>query len=529
MVSPPPRPPTRPGTVRRPVLYPLGRVGDGFAVGEQPVELGLEPLPLELGRQEPREKKGPGRIPVDDPWMSSRHARIVEGTRGHPTGGGGRLFIEDLGSKNGVVVNGALLKGKSRSKTPLLHGDIIETGRTFWVYVEERTELPIGSAPVELGSMATWVPRLGEQLHTLAAHAKTPEHVLVCGPEGSGKGFLARTLHQVSRRDGRFLHLACRERKAQRAAADLFGSESQPGKLRDGQGGTLLLEHVDALSFDLQDRLAEALRRRAVLPDGKTRAVALDVRVVGTLTGTAHDALTRGRLRPALYEALAQVVVDLPGLDQRLPDLGLLLDDTLARAKGAPSISKEACRVLFRHAFTQNVRGFARVVESAASLAVEYKGGARKGTIDLSHLPLAVAGADGIRALLRKALPQPGDSVELTNEFQMLSATGEDGSIAHGTSDGAVLSGFLGQAPTDAERRPLPAGRRPSTASVVDPSPVVRGDGADESEDLDPEALVVALSAAHGNVSAAARSLGKPRATVLKWVRELGIDPLAYR
>jgi len=518
---------TRPGPAgTRPVLYQLGRVGDRFVPGDVPVNLHAEPRPLILGRREDGAAER-SRIPVDDPWMSHAHARIVDGAR-LPTHVGvpspQRLFIEDLGSKNGVVVNGT-----KSPRAPLIHGDIVETGRTFWVFVEEKTSEPLLTSVCEVGAFVTWHPRLGAQLQDLVARAQTADHALIAGADGTGKGFLARTLHQISRRDGRFLHLDCAERRPRKIAVDLFGKDGINGRLKDAARGTLLLEHVDALPLELQRRLADVLTRRA-LPAERGRAVALEARIVATCSGDPAAHVERGALDESFVAALSSIKVDVLPLEERLCDLGLLLDDFLSRAKGAQSISREACRVLFRHRFSQHVRGFARVVEAAASLAAEGGRGDGKGLINVEHLPFCVAGTDAMRALMSRAADlavagvSPADNPELTShEVPMLSATGEEVALPPADSEG----GFSSVIETDAERpRPVVSSaspRRRGTASVLE------ADVFADHEDLDPETLTAALKAARGNVAAAARALGRPRALVLRWLRDLGLDPLHYR
>ncbi len=503
----------------RPVLYQLGRVGDRFAVGEGPLDLAAAPKPLLFGRRDEGAKPDRSRVGVDDAWMSVRHARIVEGTR-VPTqvASGARLFIEDFGSKNGVVVNGAV-----SPRVPLIQGDIIETGHTFWAFVEERGSEPLLSAPVELGAMATWHPRLGLELTNLMAASPT-DHVLVTGLDGTGKGFLARTLHQVSRREGRFVHRDCRERRPRKIVVDLFGGEGgSAGKLKETGPGTLLLENIDALPADLQERLAEALRQRAFVPDGKSKPVGLELRLVATISRSANEANALGGLRPGLRDLLSERI-DLPSLEERACDLGLLLDDFLSRAKGAPSIARDACRVLFRHRFPQQVRGFARVVEAAASLAVQDDGRGKAGCIELRHLPFCVAGVDAMRGLIAQAQRLAVDDSDLTGQVPILSATGDDGQPV--IDDDGGLSSVI---ETDAlQRRPvLPpqSARRPGTASALDSDHQIWAD----VDDVDNEALVAALKKARGNVSSAAQMLQRPRALVLRWLRDLNLDPLTFR
>ncbi len=469
----------------RPVLYQLGRSGDRFTVGDGPLDLATMPRPLFIGRLDAAARPGKARIAVNDPWMHLHHARIVEGTRSPTqTSGGVRLFIEEFGSKNGVVVNGAV-----SPRIPLIHGDIIETGRTFWAFVEDRGSEPLLTSPVEMGGIATWHPRLGQDLGRLIA-APATDHVLVTGLDGTGKGFLARTLHQVSRREQRFVHRDCGEPRPRKIVVDLFGAEGGPqGKLRDTGSGTLLLENIDLLSPALQERLASALRAGAFIPDGKARSVRVDLRLVGTISRSAQDANVLGGLVPALRDLLT-TRVDLPSLEERACDLGLLLDDFLSRAKGCQSVAGDVCRVLFRHRFAQQVRGFGRVVDAAASLAVEDRGG-KAGSIELRHLPFAVAGADATRAMLAHAQRLAVDDSD-TNKPPVLSTTGDDGQPL---GDPSVLG-------TPSPERPV---------------------------DVDIEALVAALKNTRGNLSATAQALGCPRALLLRWLRDLNVDPLSYR
>jgi DNA-binding NtrC family response regulator len=501
-------------SAKRPVLYQLCRAGEIFEVGDGPVVLGN--AALVIGRGDPRRTDaGDGRVFVDDPWMSGRHAQITPlGPR--PAGTGtdsnvrlqrdgflpGRFVVEDAGSTNGVLVNGV-----PSTRAPLLHGDLVETGRTFWVYVEESSTDALLAEPFELGGVSTWTPHFARQLADLLPRVPGPEHMLLVGPEGTGKGFLARTIHVVSGRAGRFVHLDCRERKGKRLLVDLFGDDAHNGRLKDAENGTLFLENVDALALDVQDLLADAMRKRGFTPQGRTKTVMLAARIVASMTPGVDEAVANASLRPGLVDAIGGVQVRMPTIQQRMPDLGLLLDDFLARARGAPAISRDACRAVLKYPFRAHVRAMARTIEAAATLA----GTAGKGSIEVMHLPVDVVGVETIA----KMMPGSGPA-----------------SVPENTSEMPAVS--TSQPPADfiADDQTDPFQLRQQKPSVTTPPHgVTRSTEAtgEMAMVLDPDSIAEAIRVAHGNVSAAARALGRPRAVVLRWIRELGIDPSKLR
>lgn len=520
----------------RPVLYQLCRAGELFEVGDGPVDL-TAVTEMVLGRGDPsRTAATPSRVPVDDPWMSSRHAAIVAQD--------GAYLVEDLGSTNGILVNGALV-----GRAELAPGDLIETGRTFWIFEHEPRSVPLPTEPYEFGTWATWSPRLARQLKNLAEAVATKQHMLLAGPEGTGKGFLARTTHLMSGRRGRLIHLDCSERRPKRLVVDLFGAPGETARLKEADMGTLFLENVDGLPPDLQERLVAAVKRGGFTPEGRHKRVTMDVRVVASTRVDVEKAMAGGALVPGLVELLSEVTVFLPGLDERRADLGLLLDNFLARARGAPAIERDACRAVLQHKWRYHIKALSRVIESAATLAaVEEPGGRMGGNIELVHLPVEVVGPDALAALAR---PAPGDARPPSVQVPIVEHEPDDytGTDPDRTDEGAGLSdGFrqavgeledlvddfhaldatdptVQSAPSRGYRPPEPPpGKRPPSA-YHDLDSIERS----YASAVDPDLIVEALRRSRGNVSAAARYLGKPRALVLRWMREFQINANRYR
>ncbi|MFZ9886649.1 MAG: sigma 54-interacting transcriptional regulator [Myxococcota bacterium] len=516
-----------------PVLYQICRAGDRFEVGDGPTSLvGL--TELSLGRASVELQNPVGFLPVDDPWMSSRHARLFSV--------GSDVVIEDLGSTNGVLVNGERIE-----RAPLRHNDIVETGRTFWVFRRESSATPPLQQPLEFGNWATWSPTLAPQLARLLDEATSARHALLSGPHGAGKGFLARTLHLMSARRGRFVHLDCRERHPGRLAVDLFGDTGHVSRLEEAAAGTLFLEHVDGLPMDLQRRLAEGLARAHLSRGGAT--VPLRLRVVGSTNLDIEQAIDQQRLDPKLIERIGDLTVFLPGLEERLCDFGLLIDDFLGRARGAESLTREAVRALLRFPWAMQVKALARVLEAAAALASRPGNDGRlSGVIDLEHLPLALVGSSMPHAA--KPVPvglQTRQPDELPSERpvgpRLAPSTSRNDPFEEPTDDPEDVTDPHGRvAPRLRQSAALEKSDEVSTSTrrdLQEPARLsqrARGKGTGLSPEersyasvVHPDRIADALRKTRGNVSAASRHLGKPRTLVLRWIREFGLDPEHYR
>ena len=207
----------------------------------------------------------------------------------------------------------------------------------------------------------------------VARAAGTDAAVLVQGPSGSGKGFLARILHYSGARAGSFVAVACDACGARELELELFAGKGsgpdgeRPGAFQASSGGTLFLQDVERLPEKLQERVLETLVERRVQRPGSTTAERVDVRLVaGTRTGLER-AVERREFSPELAQRLAAETLTLPALKERAQDIDALAQHFLARYArfDEPSFSAEVTWALGRHDWPDNVRELERTVQVA--------------------------------------------------------------------------------------------------------------------------------------------------------------------
>lgn len=171
--------------------------------------------------------------------------------------------------------------------------------------------------------------------HMIDTVADTPLNVLLTGETGTGKSLVAREIHRRSpRANGPFQVLPCGTVSETMLHSALFGHVrgAFTGALSDGighfaqaDGGTLVLEEIDAMPLGMQSALLRVLETGRFTPLGETKERPTDVRVIAATTKRVSDLVKEGKLRIDLYARLNQYHCDeLPPLRNRkrdIPDL----------------------------------------------------------------------------------------------------------------------------------------------------------------------------------------------------------------
>ncbi len=229
--------------------------------------------------------------------------------------------------------------------------------------------------------------------------APTPMSVLILGASGTGKEYVARRIHAMSRRsDGPFVAIDCGAIPRDVAESELFGHvkgaftgavADRRGAFVAAEGGTLFLDEVGNLSYDIQVRLLRALQEHRVRPVGAAEEIAVDFRLVCATNENLAAAVAAGTFREDLYHRINEFTIQMPALRDRSEDLYLFADLFLRQANSDLELSlsgftPDASVLLARHSWPGNLRELKNIVRRAALLA-------QSGVVGRLHVEQAMA------------------------------------------------------------------------------------------------------------------------------------------
>lgn len=207
--------------------------------------------------------------------------------------------------------------------------------------------------------------------------APTPMSVLILGASGTGKEYVARRIHGLSRRAaGPFVALDCGAVPKDVAASEFFGhvkgaftgaDSDKTGAFEAAAGGTLFLDEVGNLSYDVQVQLLRALQERRIRPVGAMREVEVDIRLVCATNGNLRRQVADGTFREDLYHRINEFTVNMPPLKERGTDIMLFAghflncaNEQLSReVKGFDTMAEE---MMMRYPWPGNLREMRNVV-----------------------------------------------------------------------------------------------------------------------------------------------------------------------
>ena len=225
-----------------------------------------------------------------------------------------------------------------------------------------------------------------QAIDTVLRAAAANTAVLLRGESGTGKGVLARLLHEQSpRAASRLVTVNCPTLTDELLASELFGHvrgaftgavRDQRGKVEEGDGGTLFLDEVGEISPALQTKLLRFAQDREFERVGDSHTRRADVRLVAATNRDLEADVAAGRFRLDLLYRLNVIEVVVPALRDRREDLGRLARHFLAfaaQSAGRPptQLSPEAEAMLTSYGWPGNVRELKNAIERAVVLSRE--------------------------------------------------------------------------------------------------------------------------------------------------------------
>jgi len=299
---------------------------------------------------------------------------------------------------------------------------------------ERLRELRRRSASAETNCWVHEAPAMQRLFALIRRVADTDSPVLVTGEPGTGKELIARTLHDLGpRRESALVPINCSAVPAALLESELFGHvrgalggapDERRGLFEQAHGGTLFLDDIADLDFELQGKLLRVLREGQVRPVGGTRSVKVDVRVVAASHQDLEERIRQGRFRKDLFYGLEVIHLRVPPLRERVEDIPALARAFLRRhARGqSRRLSDAALERLKRQPWPGNARELENVVQR---LLVLSDAAVIEEEALLAEGVLAEAEADGSLRLAEAA--RRGLSLESLTELyidEMLEVTG---------------------------------------------------------------------------------------------------------
>ena len=339
--------------------------------------------------------------------------------------------------------------------------------------------------------------------------ASSNSTVLLTGESGTGKELLARALHEQSeRRGGNFVPINCGAIPKDLLESELFGhrkgsftgaSADRIGRFELAHGGTIFLDEIGDMPFDMQVKLLRVLQERTIEPVGGSRPVQVDVRVVAATHRDLEAEVAAGRFREDLYYRLNVLPMHIPPLRERAEDVPELLsffaDRFAGKGQQAISFSSEFLQALQCYSWPGNVRELSNLVDRFTALF-------RGQQIDLALVPPSFLPKE-LRAIQAERVGKVSPTLELSphasNERQLDSKP---------ATQAQTLADSAADAPNDVE----------DIIMLAQGLPCLPPQGLslkDYLADIERDLILQALNRSQGNVSQTARLLNLQRTTLI--------------
>jgi len=241
-----------------------------------------------------------------------------------------------------------------------------------------RKELPVIEVPESSTAFIKGSSALAQQLYEhVALVAPTSMAVMIMGESGTGKEHIARSIHDLSKRaDQPFVAIDCGVLSKELAASELFGHvkgaftgavRDKKGLLEQADGGTVFLDEIGNLGYDVQVKLLRMLQEKTIQPVGGNQTIKVDIRLITATNENLIQAIGGGTFREDIYHRINEFKIQLPSLRERFEDLEQFVRHFIALANSelgreVESVDPEVLEVFRSYDWPGNLRELKNVI-----------------------------------------------------------------------------------------------------------------------------------------------------------------------
>lgn len=214
--------------------------------------------------------------------------------------------------------------------------------------------------------------------------APTNYSIIIYGESGSGKEVIAQEIHKRSKRSLKpFIAIDCGTLSRELAGSELFGHEKgsftgaigqKNGSFELANGGTIFLDEISNLPYDVQVTLLRVVQERKMRRVGGIKDIDLDVRIIVASNKKLWDAARTGHFREDLYHRFNEFQINVPPLRERVNDIMVFANHFLTQTnrelgKNVKRFSPEVEDVFRKYVWHGNLRELKNVVKRATLMA----------------------------------------------------------------------------------------------------------------------------------------------------------------
>jgi two-component system response regulator HydG len=228
----------------------------------------------------------------------------------------------------------------------------------------------------QLGGQSRAISQVFEGIQQ-AAHTNTP--IILLGPSGSGKDWVAKTIHQTSAQNkSSLIKLPAHEQYQSLWEKDILGIPNSSGgetgdvpfeRLSQSHQGTLLLDNMQGFSSLYHNQILELLSGREVKSPHAPQPLSVDFRLIVTLQAPIASTDPSGEFLTQIQNRFHAITLELPALIDRIEDLPILTNQLVMHLcekheREAPEVHPEVIRIFERHTWPDNIRELENTLES---------------------------------------------------------------------------------------------------------------------------------------------------------------------